>query len=169
MKLRKPIRRTSNRARVPVSASIVKILKIAVLVGIIIQTLVPPVLPISGDPLLFRVGGVALFTAGLVLAVSGRVQLGDNWLDIEDAGIRGGQTVVAAGVYRHVRHPIYGGDLLLLAGLELALQSWLVVGALALVPVVVRQAINEEHFLRGTLPGYAAYCERTKRFVPFVA
>ena len=70
-------------------------------------------------------------------------------------------------VYRYVRHPIYGGDLLLLLGLELALNSWLVVLVPMLAFGIIRQAAQEERMLLESLPGYRAYYETTKRFIPF--
>ncbi len=79
------------------------------------------------------------------------------------------QELVEEGVYRYIRHPIYLGDLLLLAGFELALNSWLALGVLVLAPVVLRQAREEEKVLLVNLPGYRDYCARTKRFIPFLA
>jgi len=147
----------------------VKMVKIAILVGILGQTLLPDILPLASDAFGLRVAGGFLYTAGLALALTGRIQLGDNWLDIENAAIKRGQRVICNGVYGYVRHPIYAGDMLLLVGLELALNSWLVILAVLLMPVIFRQTIREEHLLRNSLPGYAGYCERTKRFIPFVA
>jgi protein-S-isoprenylcysteine O-methyltransferase Ste14 len=100
--------------------------------------------------------------------MAARWQLGSNWSDIESARVMPEHAVVSRGIYRYVRHPIYAGDVVMLIGLELALNSWLVLGALALAPVVMRQAIGEERTLRARLPGYAEYCARTKRFIPFV-
>jgi len=147
----------------------VKAVKILILAGILVQTLLPDILPISSDPGALRATGAVLFSLGLFLAVLGRIQLGDNWLDIEAAAVKQNQAVVTRGVYGYVRHPIYTGDLILLLGLELALNSWLVILALLLVPVVLRQAIREEQTLVKHLPGYGAYCRRTKRFIPFLA
>ncbi len=78
------------------------------------------------------------------------------------------QAVVSNGPYRLIRHPIYVGDLMLLFGLELALNSWLVLGVLLLAPIVLRQAVQEEKKLALALPGYQEYCANTKRFIPFV-
>jgi protein-S-isoprenylcysteine O-methyltransferase Ste14 len=103
------------------------------------------------------------------MAILARLQLGRNWSDIESAGVLSGQVVVGEGLYRFVRHPIYTGDLLLLIGMQLALNSWCVLLAVLLVPVVFRKAVQEERMLMRRLPGYEAYCRRTKRFVPFVA
>ena len=150
-------------------ASLVKVVKIGILAGIVLQTVMPEILPIARDAGALRTIGAALFTFGLATAILGRVQLGSNWSDIEAAEIRREHAVVSKGIYGFIRHPIYTGDLLLLVGLELALNSWLVLGAIALVPLVLRQAVREEQGLAATLPGYADYCARTKRFIPFVA
>jgi protein-S-isoprenylcysteine O-methyltransferase Ste14 len=104
----------------------------------------------------------------LLTAIAARFQLGENWANIETGQILERQQVVAKGVYGFIRHPIYTGDLLLLLGLELTLNSWLVAGVLLLAPIVLRQAVKEERMLVRNLPGYDVYCARTKRFIPFV-
>ncbi len=147
----------------------VKAVKVAVLAGIAVQTLLPDLLPIADAPAALRAIGGVVYTIGLATALAGRLQLGSNWSDIEAAKVLGEHVVVSHGVYRYVRHPIYAGDVILLIGLELALNSWLVLGVLALAPVVLRQAVQEERALVQSLPGYAEYCARTKRFIPFVA
>lgn len=148
---------------------LVKGTKVAVLVGLVVQTLLPmEILPIREDPSTLRAIGTAIYTLGLVVAILARLQLGKNWSDIETPQIAAGQAVVSRGLYRSIRHPVYVGDLMLLVGLELALNSWLVLGALALIPIVFRRAIREEKLLAERLPGYEAYMQRTKRFIPFV-
>lgn len=151
------------------SLKLVKAVKIAILVGILVQTIIPTVLPLSSDPQGLRIAGVVLYTAGLMLAILGRIQLGENWLDIESAAVKKTQAVVSNGIYRYLRHPIYVGDLMLLIGLELALNSWGVLLVLLLIPIVLRQAIAEERMLRRSLPGYDLYCRRSWRFIPFLA
>jgi protein-S-isoprenylcysteine O-methyltransferase Ste14 len=151
----------------PARLLLVKIVKIGVLLGIAAQTILPDVLPITQDSTL-RFVGVAIYTTGLLMAITSRLQLGSNWSDIEAAKVMRDQAVVARGLYRFIRHPIYVGDLLLLIGIELSLNSWLVVAALLIAPVILRQAISEERMLVQTLPGYDAYCMRTKRFIPFL-
>ena len=147
---------------------LVKLAKIGALAFLMAQTLCLEVLPIAREPGGLRWVGVAIFVLGLATAMVGRVQLGRNWVDLEDAQVLSGQSLVAYGVYRYIRHPIYAGDLLLLAGLELALNSWLVLGAALLGAVVLQRTRVEEAFLSHRLAGYQAYCARTKRFIPFV-
>lgn len=153
----------------PIRVRLIKGVKTLILLGFVVQTVIwQDILPISDEPLVLRVVGVALFTIGLLVAVFGRLLLGDNWSDIEAAEVFGDHRVVRAGIYQYIRHPIYVGDLLLICGLELALNSWLVLGVALLTPVVLRQAVREEMNLRKTLPDYEAYCAETKRFIPFV-
>jgi len=150
----------------------IKAVKIAILLGIAAQTVLPTILPIFPEgtqgAVAVRAAGILLYTAGLALAVGSRLQLGSNWSDIETAKVLERQHVVERGVYSLIRHPIYVGDILLLWGLELALDSWLVVGVALLTTVVLAQAIREERMLERNLPGYTDYCARTKRFIPYV-
>lgn len=147
---------------------LLKLTKIGILGFLIVQTLFLDVLPISDQPETLRLVGLAIFTLGLTVAVVGRIQLGENWENVEDYRVRPGQDLVATGLYRYIRHPIYAGDMLLLTGLELALNSWLVLGVIVAVLVFVRQALAEEAILAESLPGYAKYREKTKRFIPFI-
>jgi len=169
MKRNRGVRADAKPAPRSLQVTLVKAAKVGILLGILVQTMLPDILPLSSDPQGLRIAGAILYTAGLAIAIAGRVQLGDNWLDIETAGVKQRQTVVSRGIYRFIRHPIYAGDLLLLAGLELALNSWLILFVALLTPVVLRQAIREEQMLVSTLPGYNSYCRRTKRFIPYVA
>lgn len=146
----------------------IKAVKIGILLGIVIQIWLPDILPISTDPFGLRLAGAAIYTVGLAMAIAARFQLGENWANIETGQILNGQRVVAHGIYAYVRHPIYAGDLLLLFGLELALNSWLVLGVLILAPIVMLKAIKEERMLAEELPGYDVYRQRSKRFIPFV-
>lgn len=157
-----------SRPTTPILLALVKTAKIVILLAILVQTMAPEVLPITGEPLVLRVVGTVIYSIGLLVAIAGRIQLGDNWADIETAQVLKNQVLVSDGLYRYLQHPIYTGDLLLLGGLELALNSWLVVAVGALAPVVVWKALREEDMLAMTLPGYDAYRARTKRFVPFI-
>jgi protein-S-isoprenylcysteine O-methyltransferase Ste14 len=142
--------------------------KLAVLAAIVAQILAPELLPISRTPTTLRTAGLLLYTLGWVTAVTARIQLGRNWSDIEKSYVKQDHALVAHGLYRLVRHPIYTGDLLLLLGLELALNSWAVIGVLAVAVYVRQQAIREERNLLERIPGYDQYCRRTARFVPFL-
>ena len=150
------------------SISLVKAVKVSILLGILIQIWLPDIFPISSEPGFIRMCGVALFSVGLLTAITARIQLGNNWSNIETGRVLEKQDVVDKGLYGYIRHPIYTGDLLLLIGLELALNSWLVLAALLLCPIVMWKAVKEERMLLQELKGYVEYHRRTKRFIPFL-
>jgi protein-S-isoprenylcysteine O-methyltransferase Ste14 len=81
-----------------------------------------------------------------------------------------GHRVVAKGPYSIVRHPMYVGLILLLAGIPLLLGSgwaFLPVGV-GVVLLVIRTAL-EDRMLRKELPGYEEYARKTiYRLVPGV-
>jgi protein-S-isoprenylcysteine O-methyltransferase Ste14 len=158
----------AQKRRQPIGLRLVKGIKVAILIGLVAQTMLPEILPITSSPQILQVIGVTIYTIGLATAILGRIQLGSNWSDIETAQVLSRQTVVSHGLYRYIRHPIYVGDLLLLAGFELSLNSWLVLLVGLLSPFVLLKAVREEKMLGTSLPGYSTYCERTKRFIPFV-
>ena len=147
---------------------LIKGVKVVILLGLVAQVFVPVVLPLWPESALIRWIGAFVFAAGWMTAVAGRVPLGSNWSNIETPDVLTEQRVISHGVYRYIRHPIYVGDLLLLFGLEIALNSWLVIGPLLLAPVVLAKATREENMLRKRLPGYRKYCRNSKRFVPYV-
>jgi len=80
-----------------------------------------------------------------------------------------GHLVVTSGPYAYIRHPMYAGALLFIAGVPLLLGSWwgLAAGVVLLLIIAVR-AVFEERTLAAELEGYADYAARTRyRFVPY--
>ncbi len=84
--------------------------------------------------------------------------------------VEAGQRTITTGPYALVRHPMYAGALILLAGVPLALGSWW--GLLAIAPmklIIVQRLLAEERFLAKNLPGYSDYRSRVRyRLAPFV-
>jgi protein-S-isoprenylcysteine O-methyltransferase Ste14 len=147
---------------------LVKAAKIVALGFLIVQTLFLKLFPITDKAAALRITGLGIYTLGLVVAIAGRLNLGKNWVDLEDRQALPGQSVVTHGIYRFIRHPIYAGDMLLVLGLELSLNSWLVMGVPFFFLVVLRHTLAEEAMLTAAFPDYQAYRRRTKRFVPFL-
>jgi protein-S-isoprenylcysteine O-methyltransferase Ste14 len=80
------------------------------------------------------------------------------------------QRVISTGPYAVVRHPMYAGVLVMVAGVPLALDSlWgLAVLALAL-PVLAWRMLDEEKLLKKDLPGYAEYMQKVRyRLIPYI-
>jgi protein-S-isoprenylcysteine O-methyltransferase Ste14 len=80
------------------------------------------------------------------------------------------QKLISSGPYALVRHPMYGGALIMLIGTPIALGSWW--GLLALIPIVaaiILRLFDEEKFLAKHLVGYADYCTKVRwRLMPGV-
>jgi protein-S-isoprenylcysteine O-methyltransferase Ste14 len=84
--------------------------------------------------------------------------------------VSAGQRVVTTGPYRHVRHPMYSGALLLLAATPPALGSLFALPLVAaLAGVLVVRIRDEERLLSAELPGYDAYrAQVPDRLLPHV-
>lgn len=129
------------------------------------------VLIFAGDGRAWNVGGIVavlallLMAAGLFLIVAAALQLGragsPHPEPTKDAVLR------TDGLYRYVRHPIYGGVLLLAAGITLNSGSVLKVLAFVLLLVLLTfKARLEERMLRQHFPDYGEYADRTPAFLP---
>lgn len=80
------------------------------------------------------------------------------------------QRVITTGVYAFVRHPLYLGCILMLAGAPLMLGSvvGLVISLIAVISLMGR-SVAEEKLLASELDGYADYQRKVKyRLLPFV-
>jgi protein-S-isoprenylcysteine O-methyltransferase Ste14 len=81
-----------------------------------------------------------------------------------------GHHVISSGPYAFVRHPMYAGAVLFLAGIALLLGSWwgLIMSPVFAVIFSIRTGIEEKTLMTG-LPGYADYAARVRsRLVPGV-
>ena len=78
--------------------------------------------------------------------------------------------VITTGPYRFVRHPMYAGVLLMLAGNPFVLGSGAALApVLAIAAAMVVRTVCEDRTLREELAGYAEYAARTRhRLVPGV-
>lgn len=80
-----------------------------------------------------------------------------------------GARLVMGGPYRWVRHPMYVALLLGMAAVALTAHGWAQVVLWVVLAVVLNfKAALEERLLRQRWPDYAAYCTRTRRFIPGV-
>ena len=112
--------------------------------------------------------GLALVVAGMLLSIRARAYLGRNWSGV--VTLKEGHELIRGGPYRWVRHPIYSGLLIAIAGSALVLGEWR--GLLALViafAALWRKLRLEERWL-GEAFGerYAAYRAEVAALVPFV-
>jgi protein-S-isoprenylcysteine O-methyltransferase Ste14 len=73
------------------------------------------------------------------------------------------------GVYARVRHPIYGGVMLLALAWSLLSSPWALLPTIALAALLLMKSHLEEHWLRERYPEYPEYARRVRhRFLPYV-
>lgn len=141
-------------------------LQVAFLAAAVVAGVLGTNWPPAASPWL-AAAGVLAAVGGAALLVGGGAGLGRQLTPfpkpVADGALR------QHGVYRFVRHPMYGGALLVMLG-------WALVSSpLALLPLGLAAAFldakrrREEAWLLEQHPGYAAYRERVRHcFVPFV-
>ena len=117
--------------------------------------------------LLNSIPGALFFLAATALRVRGHLDLKRGFSmyieELED------QQLVQSGIYAHIRHPLYLGNLCLFVACPLFLAvgwTW-VVTVLGFLGILARIRI-EERFLLKHLEGYAQYREETWALIPGV-
>lgn len=83
--------------------------------------------------------------------------------------IKEGQRLTTKGPYRWIRHPAYGGALLTIVGVPLALGTWtgpLVTAAIGLAIYSYRVRVEEQALLAAFGDEYGEYRRRTWKFLP---
>jgi protein-S-isoprenylcysteine O-methyltransferase Ste14 len=119
---------------------------------------VPAAVSLTGDALVAIGLGIAIFTVI------------ENRYAAATVTVEEGQTVVSTGLYGLVRHPMYMGAVIMMAGIPLALDSWW--GLAVLVPClfgVTLRIRDEERMLTSELNGYREYTQKVHhRLVPYV-
>jgi protein-S-isoprenylcysteine O-methyltransferase Ste14 len=119
----------------------------------------------SAVPTAVMVVGQALAAASYVLVF---FVFRENTFASSVVEVDTGQTVVATGPYRVVRHPMYTGAVLGALATPVALGStWAEVFFVPIVGVLVMRILAEERFLGERLGGYIEYTGKTRyRLVP---
>src|SRR5713101_883885 len=112
--------------------------------------------------------GLAGVTVGIGIRVAGMIQLGNLFSGF--VAVQKEHHLVTSGCYRWIRHPIYTGSLLALAGLFLVFRSWLIVLGLPLYLIGTLWRMTDEERLLADAFGqeYEQYRARTWRLLPFI-
>ena len=117
-------------------------------------------------PYLVVVGNILVALGFLAIAFVFR----ENTFTSATIEVASDQRVISTGPYAVVRHPMYAGALVMLAGIPIALGSWWgLLVLLAILPMLIWRMLDEERFLARNLPGYAEYQRRVRyRLIPLV-
>jgi len=121
----------------------------------------------SPVPAAVSLAGDALVAIGLGITMLVVIQ---NSYAAATVTVEASQTVVSTGLYGLVRHPMYVGATIMMAGIPLALDSWW--GLAVLIPCLFGVAFrirDEEKMLTNELSGYREYTQKVhRRLVPYV-
>jgi len=111
--------------------------------------------------------GLAVFVLGLALAVWARVYLGRNWgMPMSQ---KADPELVTTGPYARVRHPIYSGIILAMAGTAIAVSPYWLIAVVILGAYFIFSAVMEERTMAKTFPtAYPPYKRTTKMLIPYL-
>jgi protein-S-isoprenylcysteine O-methyltransferase Ste14 len=118
-------------------------------------------IPVRVDVWVVQILAVVLAATGVLLFGSAYRAMGQSFTAFPRPRASG--EFVCDGPFRLVRHPTYGGGLLLFAGVSLGVGIAGLIGTAALLVLWWRKSSYEERLLEERFPGYAAYRARVRR------
>lgn len=124
------------------------------------------IFPVSSTPFTLLIGAL-MMTGGLWLVIAAiREHRINGGVNITPVPRERGQ-MLHTGLYTRIRHPIYTGVMLAGVGAGVFHGHYIpLMIALILIPFFTIKTFVEESYLRATYPDYAAYANRTGRFLP---
>ena len=110
--------------------------------------------------------GVALTVVGVGFAIWARWHLGENWS--ATVTVKEGHELIRSGPYGRIRHPIYTGMLLGLAGTALALGEYrgLLSLAMAVTGFYLKARKEERYLVQEFGEGFREHIAQTGMFLP---
>ena len=120
----------------------------------------------TSDPWLEGIG-LAVYLAGLALAVWARVYIGRNWG--MPMSHKADPELVTTGPYHKIRHPIYSGIILGMVGTAIAVSLYWLIAVVLIGVYFVFSAVIEERNMTKLFPtAYPPYKHATKMLIPYV-
>jgi protein-S-isoprenylcysteine O-methyltransferase Ste14 len=119
--------------------------------------------------LIISIIGLVIYFSGALFVLLSRLQLGKQatgvLVIIED------HELIDTGLYRYVRHPIYGGSLIGIMGFALVVQS-IIISTISFILYFIifqkRANYEEKLLIKQFGEKYIKYIESSKRFIPFI-
>jgi protein-S-isoprenylcysteine O-methyltransferase Ste14 len=116
---------------------------------------------------LMLLAGAVLIIAGLIIRIISIRQL-KQYFTFTVSKVKG-HTLIDNGLYKHIRHPGYLGQLIIFTGISVLLSNWLSILAMVL-PVLagfLYRIRTEEKFMAEQMGQvYLDYRQRTKKLIP---
>jgi protein-S-isoprenylcysteine O-methyltransferase Ste14 len=123
-----------------------------------------PLLPPQELSAPFHIVSLLLMIGGFAFMIAAAIALGRSISLLPEA-----RRLVTGGPFALVRHPLYAGEAVAVAGIAMQYivpWSFLILGVQ--YAFQLWRIVNEERVLRGAFPDYAAYAARTSRLIPGV-
>lgn len=119
--------------------------------------------------------GLALVVIGGYLRLKARLQLRkkagfENLVSTSQLQIVEGQQLVKDGLYKHIRHPLYLGEILRNSGIVSIFSSGygILLVMIGTVFLLLRIKLEEEMLVEAFGPDYEDYKRKTKRLIPYI-
>jgi protein-S-isoprenylcysteine O-methyltransferase Ste14 len=112
--------------------------------------------------------GLAATIGGCAFAIWARARLGSNWS--ATVTVKQNHELILRGPYAVVRHPMYSGFLLALAGTAIAvgeIRAFIGLGV-AFITFFLKSAAEEKFMREEFSDEYARYSQRVWRLIPFI-
>lgn len=121
-----------------------------------------------GEPYLAIFGLLIIFTGVSIRFVAMRT-LSKHFTYVVSIGEQ--HELIERGLYRHIRHPAYLGELLIFLGIGLTFANWVSLVSLfvcSFIAFSVRMSVEEKALLEHFDTRYIEYQKRTWRLIPWV-
>lgn len=111
--------------------------------------------------------GFVITLLGFIECMVARYNLSDNWANSYEYQIKEKHELITKGIYKYVRHPIYGGMFLMGAGMLLTAGSLTVIIYIPFVWFAINKIAQREEQLLIKHFGkkYVEYMKNSKRFI----
>jgi protein-S-isoprenylcysteine O-methyltransferase Ste14 len=111
--------------------------------------------------------GLAVFFIGMAFFVAARQELGRNWS--QTVSTKHEQELVTAGPYHLVRHPMYGGGIVMCLGAAIVVGGPFLCMLFTLLPIFLWRVTAEDKLMTHAFPTqYPSYMQHTRALIPFV-
>jgi protein-S-isoprenylcysteine O-methyltransferase Ste14 len=110
--------------------------------------------------------GLIILIMGTYINIKGRIDLGLNWAN--QVTIYTDQKLITTGIYKYIRHPLYGSIIYMFYGSCLIYPNYLafLCNTLIFIPFMYYRARQEEKFLIEKFSDYRDYIKKTGMLFP---
>lgn len=117
-----------------------------------------------------QIFGFVLVILGFIEGIIARKTLDVNWTESYEYQIKREHELISKGIYKYVRHPIYGGILIMVNGALILAGSYTVILYFLIMFLIIKSYARREEKLLTKHFGkkYLEYKKTTKKFIPFV-